>query len=73
MSREIAIDEAKSRCCLFQGEKCCRYLGFYKASFRCLKNDKHARPIIDNRYESGDMTAKGDLCEGLEMENENGH
>lgn len=54
-------------CKIGQGYDCCRYLMVGTNGFECAKNTG-LKVVLDNRVERKTITARGDNCPGLKME-----
>src|SRR5207237_8250984 len=61
------VDESRARdvCLVGGGERSCRWLGRGPVGYMCLKHDPSLNGIIRQRFEAGEMGAKGDNCDGL--------
>lgn len=65
---EVALDRERLTdvCKLGEGSTCCRYV-VMAAGWVCAKNTE-LRPTIEGRIADGSMTAQGDNCAGLPLE-----
>lgn len=58
--------QIKEICKMDQGEGCCRYLTIDGGRWACAKLTP-LKSMLDRRVDEGKMRAKGDNCEGVDM------
>lgn len=61
----LTDEHVEATCKPGQGPSTCRYLGFGRSGWRCLKHTLLAY-TLDDRVEKGDISALGDNCNGRE-------
>jgi hypothetical protein len=59
-------NHVKAVCKIGQGNDCCRYLVCGVKGFECVKNDS-LKKLLDDRVSKGTIVARGDNCEGREI------
>lgn len=67
MSNQLADGDPRlqSLCKIGAGAECCRWLARGGTGYFCAKFDPDLARQIAERFEAGEMRAKGDNCPGL--------
>lgn len=66
-TNKIPKEHVVNVCKLGCGEEVCAYLALTSDGWTCLKTTS-MRGLVDQRLRNGEMTAKGDNCEGVSDE-----
>jgi hypothetical protein len=62
---KVTDDWAKGVCRIGQGAACCRYLVMGPGGWDCAKPHGQTRAMLDKRVAAGQLSARGDNCEGV--------